>query len=88
MYRNQSPHCPKPNARHIADVNRFATAAAHLRTSAVQDEADAGPFSDADAHAVRDALNDIAYGEKPKSASESFAKVAARVGLKSTTQSS
>ena len=75
----------KDRAAYLADINRFATAAAKARTNAQQDEAEAGLFTDADAEALREALADIAAGEKPKSEAASFAKVAARVGLQNTT---
>lgn len=75
----------KDRAAYLADVNRFATAAAQARINTLQDEADAGPFTDADADSLHEAFADIAAGEKPKSAAASFAKVAARVGLQNTT---
>ena len=72
----------KDRAEYLADVNAFATAAAKQRSK--RHAPDEAPLTPADAQALREAFAAFDAGDRGKSAAQSFALVAARLGLKNT----
>ena len=73
-------------AAYLAAVNDFAVARlSDFKAAGNAVVEDTTPFTEADGKALQEAFADFDAGDRGKPAAESFARVAARLGLKDTT---